>query len=67
MWSKCTEADQDSGDSSGVDKEDINGILIVIVDSSSREQRAGADVILISLEGEEVFYAIRFEFKATNN
>lgn len=38
-----------------------------MVDGSSNDQGVGAWVILISLEGEEVSYAIKFEFKATNN
>lgn len=38
-----------------------------MVDGSSNDQGVGAGVILISPEGEEVSYAIKFEFKATNN
>lgn len=38
-----------------------------MVDGSSNDQGVGAGVILISLEGEEVSYTIKFEFKATNN
>lgn len=38
-----------------------------MVDSSSVEQGASASVILTSLESVEVSYAVRFEFKATNN
>ncbi len=63
----CIEANWELGSSDGVDKEDINRIWIVMVDSSSREQGVGTGEILISLEGVEVFYEIRFEFKATNN
>ena len=37
------------------------------MDSSSVEQGASAGVILTSLESVEVSYAVRFEFKATNN
>lgn len=32
-----------------------------------REQRVSAGVILISLEGVEISYTIRFKFKTTNN
>lgn len=38
-----------------------------MVDGSSNDQGVGAGVILLSPEGEEVSYAIKFEFKATNN
>lgn len=37
-----------------------------MVDGFNGEQGARAGVILVSLEGEEVSYAIKFEFKATN-
>ena len=40
---------------------------MVLVDGSSREQGARAWVILVNPEGEDVSYAIKFEFKATNN
>lgn len=39
----------------------------MIVDESYREQKARAKVILVSLEGIEISYALRFEFKTTNN
>lgn len=38
-----------------------------MVDGSNNDQGVGAGVILINPEGEEVSYAIKFEFKATNN
>ncbi|KAL9436834.1 hypothetical protein AB3S75_022808 [Citrus x aurantiifolia] len=39
----------------------------VIVDRSSGEQGAGARVVLESSDGEEISYAVRLEFKTTNN
>lgn len=37
------------------------------VDRSSGEQGAGARVVLESPDGEEISYAVRLEFKTTNN
>ena len=37
------------------------------VDGSSNTEESGARVLLISPEGEEMAYALRFDFKATNN
>ncbi|KAH9783400.1 Integrase catalytic domain-containing protein [Citrus sinensis] len=39
----------------------------VTVDRSSGEQGAGARVVLESPDGEEISYAVRLEFKTTNN
>lgn len=64
---ECTEANQESGGSSGIDKEDINKVWLAMVDDSNREQEADAGVILIKPRRVEVFYTINFEFKATNN
>lgn len=38
-----------------------------MIDRSSNEQGTRAGVILESPKGEEISYALRFEFKATNN
>lgn len=43
-----------------------NGWLLN-VDGSSADKASGAKIILISPEGKEVEYAIKFGFKATNN
>lgn len=48
---ECTEANQESGGSSGIDKEDINKVWLAMVDGSNGEQEADAGVILINLEG----------------
>lgn len=32
-----------------------------------RDHRARAEVILFSLKGDGIFYALRFKFKTTNN
>lgn len=38
-----------------------------MADGSNGEQGIGAGVVLISREGVEISYAIKLEFKATNN
>lgn len=40
---------------------------VLYVDGASNEEGSGAGVLLISPEGEEMAYALRFNFKATNN
>ena len=38
-----------------------------MVDGSRNEQESGAGVVIRSLEGVEVSYAVKFEFQLTNN
>ena len=44
-----------------------NRVWQVSVDGSSGEQRSGAGIVLEGPEGEEISYAVKFEFTATNN
>lgn len=39
----------------------------MVTDGSSRNIGAGAGVVLISLEGKTIEYALKFQFRATNN
>lgn len=39
----------------------------MIVDGSLGKHGAGAGMVLESPDGEEIFYVVRLEFKATNN
>ncbi|KAH9698780.1 protein kinase domain-containing protein [Citrus sinensis] len=43
------------------------GVWLVMVDGSYSEQGFGAGVVIRSLEGVEVSYAVKFEFQLTNN
>lgn len=40
---------------------------MLYADVSSTSKSVGGGIILVTLEGTELEYAIRFEFKATNN
>ena len=46
---------------------DKDRVWQVLVDGSSGEQGARAGIVLEGPKGEEIFYAVRLEFKATNN
>lgn len=48
-------------------EESSNGVWLIIVDGFCGEQGSEAEVILRRPEGVEVSYAIKFEFKVTNN
>lgn len=38
-----------------------------MINGSCKEQGSGADVVVHKPEGVEIYYALKFEFKATNN
>ena len=50
-----------------IEQEKPKGMWLVIVDGSRSEQGSGAGVVIRSLEGAEVSYAVKFEFQLTNN
>ena len=50
-----------------VEQEKPEGVWLVMVDGSRSEQGSGAKIVIRSLEGAEVSYAVKFEFKLTNN
>jgi ribonuclease HI len=45
----------------------VNSFWKICVDGSATKRRSGAGVVLIAPEGQEIKYAIRMGFKATNN
>ncbi|XP_059436368.1 uncharacterized protein LOC132169334 [Corylus avellana] len=42
-------------------------VWVIYVDGSSRKKNGGAEVVLITLDGEELRSSLRLEFKSTNN
>lgn len=48
------------------DKENLDEVWLIKVDGSCNDKGSGVGIILCSLEGDEVFYVLRFEFKATD-
>ena len=46
---------------------DLSRLWKLYVDGSSNENGAGAGLMLISLEGHNIHYAVRFRFPASNN
>lgn len=64
---ECIDTNQGLESDDGTSRDKISETWVVLVDGFSREQRARVGAILVSLEGEEVSYAIKFKFKATNN
>lgn len=61
------ELDQEASDDQVVGRSKRDKFLLITVNDSSSGQEAEAGVISRSPEREKVLYAIRFEFKATNN
>lgn len=62
-----TELDIDISYEQITSEESSNEVWLIIVDGSCGEQGSEVEVILRRPEGVEVSYAIKFEFKVTNN
>ena len=50
-----------------VEQEKPEEVWLIMVDGSPSEQGSGAGVVIRSLEGARVSYAVKFEFQLTNN
>lgn len=50
-----------------IDEEGSNRVWLIMINGSCEEQGSGADVVVHKPEGVEISYALKFEFKATNN
>ena len=62
-----TELGEGVQDEQLVELEKPEGVWLVMVDGSCSEQGSGAGVVIRSLEGAEVSYAVKFELQLTNN
>ena len=63
----CTEPWEGIQEEQLVEPEKPEGVWLVMVDGSRSEQGSGAGVVIQSLEGAEMSYAVKFEIQLTNN